>query len=159
MKIILFLALWCLTTVDVAGQVIQVESVITRTVPATKQTRLDREMLRFLLFTHEADKATDGQALFQVPLLGSAKSPGIGIYKFGLNSAHAGYNVVFRYRYQLVFSSARSVSPLLAQLRHFLGQYPAAFTPQAQRSAEGQLRDMVQHNQTTGESDLPARKG
>ena len=95
MKILLSLALWWVAVAGTAGQVIQIKSVTTRTVPTTKQTRLDREMLRFLVFTHEADKGTDGHYLFQVPLLGSAQQPGIGIYKFSLNSAHVGYNVVF----------------------------------------------------------------
>lgn len=157
MKIILFAVLWWVANVGATGQVIQVKSVTTRTVPITKQTRLDREMLRFLLFTHEADRAEDAQALFQVPLLGSTKQPRIGVYKFGLNSAHAGYNVVFQYRHQLLFSSARSSTPLLAHLRRFLGQYPTAFNTQAQRDAERRLRDIVEHNQTAGESDLPSR--
>lgn len=157
MKVILFLGLWWVAAISAAGQAVPIKFVTTRTVPATKHTRLDSEMLRFLLFTHEADKGTNGQAVFQVPLLVSAKQPGIGIYKFGLNSAHAGYNVVFQYRHQLVFSSARSSAPLLAQLRHFLGQYPATCNKQAQRAVEGQLRDIVEHNQTAGESDLPTR--
>lgn len=155
MRIILFLALWWVATDGAAGHVIQVKSVTTRTVPTTKQTRLDREMRRFLLFTHEADKSTDVH--YQVPLLVSSKQPGIGVYKFGLNSAHAGYNVVFQYRHQLVFSSARSSGPLLAHLRRFLAQYPTAFTTQAQRVVEGQLRDIVEQNQTVGESELPSR--
>lgn len=153
----LFAVLWWVANVGATGQVIQVKSVTTRTVPITKQTRLDREMLRFLLFTHEADQGEDAQALLQVPLLGSTKQPRIGVYKFGLNSAHAGYSVVFQYRHQLLFSSARSSAPLLAHLRRFLGQYPTAFTTQAQRDAERQLRDLVEHNQRAGESDLPSR--
>jgi hypothetical protein len=157
MKIILFAALWWVANIGAMGQVIQVKSVTTRTVPVTKQTRLDREMLRFLLFTHEADRGEDRQALFQVSLLGSTKQPRIGVYKFGLNSAHAGYNVVFQYRHQLLFSSARSSAPLLAHLRHFLDQYPTAFTTQAQRDSERQLRDIVKHNQNASESDLPSR--
>jgi len=157
MKIILFLVLWWVASDGAAGQVIQVKFVTTRTVSATKHTQLDREMRRFLLFTHEADKDTDEQALFQVPLLGSSKQPGIGVYKFGLNSAHTGYNVVFQYRHQLVFSSARSSAQLLAHLRCFLAQYPSAFNTQTQRTVEGQLRDIVQHNQTAGESELLSR--
>lgn len=104
MKIILFAAMWWVATVGATGQLIQVKAVTTRAVPVTKQIRLNREMRRFLLFTHEADRGEDGQALFQVSLLGSTKQPGIGVYKFGLNSAHAGYNVAFQYRHQLVFS-------------------------------------------------------
>ncbi|TGE03726.1 hypothetical protein [Hymenobacter fodinae] len=155
MKIIFLLMLWWVSTDSAAGQVIQVKSVTTRTVPTTKQTHLDREMLRFLLFTHEADKAIDGH--FQVPLLVSSKQPGIGVCKFGLNSAHAGYNVVFQYRHQLVFSSALSLAPLLAHLRRFLTQYPTAFTTQAQRAVESELRGIVEHNQTVGESELLSR--
>lgn len=157
MKISLLLALWWVTTASAVGQVIRVKSVTTRTVSATKQTRLDREMLRFLLFTHEADKGADGHALFQVPLLASIKQLGIGVYKFGLDSPHAGTNVVFQYRHQLVFSSARSLAPLLAHLQHFRSQYPTAFSNQAQRAAEGQLRAIVENNQTVGESELPSR--
>jgi hypothetical protein len=157
MKIILFLTLWLVATDGAAGQVIQVKSVTTRTVPTTKHTRLEREMQRFLLFTHEAHKSTDGPALFQVPLLVSSKQLGIGVYQFGLNSPHAGCNVVFQYRHQLVFSSALSSAPLLAHLRRFLAQYPTAFTTQAQRVVEGQLRDIVEQNQTVGESELPSR--
>lgn len=153
----LFLALWWVATGGATGQVIHVNAVDARTVPTTKHTNLHREMLRFLVFTHEADKATDGHALFHVPLLGSTKRPGIGVYKFGLNAAHAGYNVVFQYRHRLVFSSARSSAPLLAQLRYFLAQYPTAFTIQAQRAVKEQLQDVVEHNQTAGESDLPSR--
>lgn len=157
MKIILFAALWWVANVGATGQVIQVKSATTRTVPVTKQTRLDREMLRFLLFTHEADRGEGRQALFQVLLLGSTKQPRIGVYKFGLNSAHARYKVVFQYRHRLLFSSARSSAPLLEHLRRFLGQYPTAFNTQAQRDAERQLRGIVEHNQTAGESDLPSQ--
>ena len=73
-------------------------------------------------------------------------------------SAHAGYNAVFRYRNKLVFSSALASGPLLVQLRHFLAQYPTAFTPQAQRTAESQLRRIVEQNQTVGEGALPPHK-
>ena len=53
MKFLLSLVLWWVAAASAAGQVIQIKAVTTRTVPTTKQTRLDREMLRFLVFTHE----------------------------------------------------------------------------------------------------------
>jgi hypothetical protein len=158
MKALAFLGFWWLAHVTSApSQIIQTKSVTTRTIPTTKQPRLDRELLRFLLFTHEADATTSRQALFHSPLLVSTLQTRIGVYKFGLNAAHAGYNVVFQYRHQLVFSSARTAAPLLAHLRHFLRQYPTAFSAQAQRTVEAQLWDIVERNQSAGESDLPSR--
>jgi hypothetical protein len=133
------------------------KSATTRTVPITKQTHLEGEMRRFLLVTHQADATADVHVLFQVPLLRSPKQPRIGIYKFGLNSAHDGYNVVFQYPHHLVFSSARSSAPLLAQLQRFWSQCPSTFSQQAQRAAKGQLLDIVVHNQTAGESALPSK--
>lgn len=158
MKKNLFLALWWVAAFNAAGQIIETKSIVTRTIPITKQTRLNREMMRFLLSTHEADKAAVERAMFQVPLLVNAGQRGIGIYKFGITSAHADYKVVFQYRHQLVFSSALSLAPLLANFRHFLGQYPNAFDMQAQQAAKSQLRDIVEYNQNAGESELPSRE-
>jgi hypothetical protein len=159
MKTLVCLGLcWVAGVVVAPGQTIQVKSITARTVSTTKHTRFERELLRFLVYTHEAESDTESGSVYKVPLLVNAQQPGIGVYKFGLLSAHAGHNVVFRYRHQLVFSSARASGPLLVQLRHFLTQYPTAFTPQAQRTTESQLRRIMEQNQTVGEGDLPTRK-
>ena len=159
MKAIILFGCYCIVHVAPAfGQVVRVKSITSWTVPATKQSSLDHELRKFLLFMHEADGSTQARALFKVPLLVTTKYPGIGVYKFGLYSAHDGYDVVFQYRNHLVFSSARSSRLLLTQLRNFLTQYPTAFGAAAQRTAEGQLTGIVEHNQTAGETDLPSRQ-
>lgn len=95
--------------------------------------------------------------MFKVPMLVTAKRPGIGVYKFGLLSAHLGIKVVFQYQNRLVFSNALYSAPLLSQLRRFLNQYPTAFNAVAQRTVEGQRKDIVEHNQTVGEGELPPK--
>jgi hypothetical protein len=155
--IVLYLLCWVAQATPALRQVTRVKSITNWTVFTTKHSRLDEELARFLVFTHEADDPTMAHSLFKVPLLVTSKRLGIGVYKFGLNSAHAGYNVVFQYRDRLVFSSARMSGPLSTQLRHFLTQYPAVFSATAQRSIQSQLTNIVEHNQTAGETDLPIR--
>lgn len=158
MKAIILFGCCCMVHVAPAfGQVIRVKSITSRTVSTTKRSSLDHELRQYLLFTHEADDQIQARYLFKVPLLVTTKYPGIGVYKFGLNSAHAGYNVVFQYRNQLVFSSALLSGPLLTQLRNLLTQYPNAFSAAAQRTVESQLKDIVEHNQTVGEGELPPK--
>jgi hypothetical protein len=148
---------WVACVISASGQVTQVKAITSRTVPTTKQSSLNHELRQFLVFTHEADGQTASQALFKVPLLVTPKYPGVGVYKFGLNSSHTGYNVVFQYRNNLVLSSARLLGPLITQLHQFLTQYPTAFSAAAQRRVQGQLKTIVEQNQLAAESDLPTR--
>ena len=158
MKIIAILWFCCFThATSFPEQAIQVKSVTSRTVYVTKQSRLEHELTRFLVWNHEADRLSDSQALFKVPLLVTTKRSDIGVYKFGMASAHTGYNVVFQYRNKLVFSSALSSGPLLVHLQQFLTHYPNLFSVQSQRIARAQLTAIVEHNKSAGESDLPSR--
>jgi hypothetical protein len=148
---------WVACVTSASGQVTRVKAITSRTVLTTKQSSLDHELRQFLVFTHESDDQTVSQTLFKVPLLVTTKYPDVGVYKFGLNSSHTGYNVVFQYRNYLVLSSARLLSPLITQLHQFLSQYPTAFSAAAQRTVQGQLKTIVEQNQPAGESDLPTR--
>jgi len=102
-----------------------------RVVSFTAKSRLDEYLFRFLRSTGQADRSQDKGAMYKVPLLAATHYAGIGVYKFGLNDAHEGYNVVFRYSNKLVFSRALASAPLQRLLNQFLAQYPAAYTPRA----------------------------
>jgi hypothetical protein len=156
MKILALLPFyWLALAAPALGQVVGGQAVRSRTVPLTNPHQFDDELFRFLLATHQADGLADKSAFYKMPLLVNAHQPGIGVYQFGINSAHAGYLVVFRYRTKLVFSSALEVGPLHSLLQDFLAQHPTVFSPEAQSKVRKRLHDIVERNQTAGDGELP----
>ena len=69
----------------------EVAAQVSRVVPTTDKTDLKKELFKYLVATKQADKADEVKVMYQIDLLTKASTSGVGIYKFGLESAHAGY--------------------------------------------------------------------
>jgi hypothetical protein len=123
-----------------------------RQVPITATTDIQRELFKYLVSTQQFDKGAkyeeEGKFMYQVDLLAVAQIPGVGIYKFGVTSAHEGYNVVFRYRDKLIFHSPTTSitsGQLLTLLGNFLIYYPNSYTLGQQKQLAERLISIVEH--------------
>jgi hypothetical protein len=129
-----------------------------RIVPITNKTDIKRELFKHLVATKQSSQADEYQAMYQVDLLTKASIPGVAIYKFGIQSAHADYNVAFRYQDKLIFPSAITTGHLLTLLGNFLSQYPKSFTFDEQKKLTERLFDVVEHRDYLAKQDeLPAK--
>ncbi|MBD2766323.1 hypothetical protein IC235_00270 [Hymenobacter sp. BT664] len=129
-----------------------------RTVLITSKTNIKRELFNYLVATKQSSQADEYNAMYQVDLVTKSSVPGVAIYKFGIQSAHAGYNVVFRYRNKLIFPGSITSGRLLTLLGNFLSQYPKSFTFNEQKQLAESLFDIIEHREYLANQDeLPPK--
>ncbi len=136
------------------AQTIQAAAVPSKAVAVANPATFDKDLFRFLLATRQADGADAYPALYKVLILVKAQHPAIGVYKFGINSAHMGYNVVFRYRDKLIFSRAEASGPLLTLFGNFMTRYPSSYSLEEQKKAAAILLDIVEANRNLAKQDF-----
>lgn len=130
-----------------------------RTIPITGKTDIRRELFKYLVTTKQSTETDEYKSMYQVNLLTKSSIPGVAIYKFGIESAHADYNVAFRYRDKLILPGAITTGHLLTLLGNFLTQYPKSFTFNEQKQIIEKLFDIVEHRDyLTKQDDLPAKQ-
>ena len=129
-----------------------------RTVLITNKTDVKRELFKYLVATKQSSQADEYNAMYQIDLAAKSATPGVAIYKFGIQSAHADYNVVFRYRDKLVFPGSFTSGRLLILLGNFLYQYPKSFNLSEQKQLTERLFDVIEHREYLAKQDeLPPK--
>lgn len=129
-----------------------------RVVPITSKTDIKRELFKYLVATKQSFQADEYKALYQIDLVTKSSTAGVAIYKFGIQSAHADYNVVFRYRDKLIFPGAMTPGHLLVLLGNFLTQYPKSFTFNEQKQLTESLFDIIEHRESLAkQEELPSK--
>ena len=129
-----------------------------RTVPITSKTDIKRELFNYLVATKQSSQADEYKAMYQVDLVTKSTMPGVAIYKFGIQSAHADYNVAFRYRDKLIFPGIITTGRLLALFGNFITQYPKSFSFDEQKHLTESLFDVIEHRDDLAkQEDLPAK--
>lgn len=129
-----------------------------RIVPITSKTDIKRELFKYLVATKQSYQADEYKTLYQIDLVTKSSIPGVAIYKFGLQSAHAEYNVVFRYRDKLIFPGVATTGHFLVLLGNFLTQYPKSFTFNQQKQLAQSMFDIIEHRDYLVEQEeLPSK--
>lgn len=129
-----------------------------RVVPLTSKTDIKNELFKYLVATKQSSRAEEYKAMYQIDLVAKSSIPGVAIYKFGIQSAHADYNVVFRYRDKLIFPGVTTTGRLLALLGNFLTQYPKSFTFNEQKQLTESLFDIIEHRDyLEKQEELPSK--
>lgn len=129
-----------------------------RAVPITSKTDVKKELFKYLVATKQSSQADEYKSMYQVDLVTKSSLPGVAIYKFGIQSAHADYNVVFRYQNKLIFPSTNTIGRLLTLFGNFLTQYPKSFTFDEQKRLVESLFDVIEHRDYLAkQDDLPAK--
>ena len=129
-----------------------------RTVPITSKTDIRRELFKYLVATKQSSQADEYKSMYQVDLVTKSSLPGVALYKFGIQSAHADYNVVFRYQNKLIFPGTNTIGRLLTLFGNFMTQYPKSFSFNEQKRLTESLFDVIEHRDDLAkQEELPAK--
>ena len=129
-----------------------------RTVLLKSKSSIAKELFTQLVITKQVTQKNEYKFMYQFQLSTKAHIAGVDVYKFGINSPHAAYNLAFVHRDKVVFPNTTNPGQVFRAWGDFLMRYPTSFTVGEQRELTVKILDLLEHNQTPLEQDLEKRE-